>query len=253
MTHALPTAQRSMPWSRSCSPSWAWPSIPSPVPPPLHQLPGLFGFWWCFGVGVPFGHQEPPIDGGICHAYFGFWFMFMFSGFYFAISHGSCLVMWFPYPHGILPSVCVMFWFVVLFMCLVLIGYCPVMWFSVLFAHWLVYVMWPLLFSIYSPHVAIRCVRLHAAPRRSAAAWQKQCILVRTFVRLWSALQPPYDHMCHQSTARAKRDQPLRSGAADAQNRLLELWWRHTLFSLVRFCYDKHEVCCVFIRTIKFQ
>ncbi len=46
--------------------------------------------------------------GGICHAYFGFWFMFMFSGFYFAISHGSCLVMWFPYPHGILPSVCVM-------------------------------------------------------------------------------------------------------------------------------------------------
>ncbi len=99
----------------------------------------------------------------------------------------------------------------------------------------------------------IRCVRLHAAPRRSSAAWQKQCILVRTFVRLWSALQPPYDHMCHQSTARAKRDQPLRSGAAVAQNRLLKPWWRHTLFSLVRFCDDKHEVCCLFILSIKLQ
>ncbi len=41
----------------------------------------------------------------------------------------------------------------------------------------------------------IRLVRLHAALQESAAAWQKQCILVRTFVRLWSALQPPYDHV----------------------------------------------------------
>ncbi len=95
-----------------------------------------------------------------------------------------------------------------------------------------------------------RLVRLHAAPQRSAAAWQKQCILVRTFVRLWSALQPPYSHMCHQSTARAKRDQPQRSDAAVAQNRLRKPWWRHTLFSLVRFCDD--IMCWVFILTIQF-
>ncbi len=95
-----------------------------------------------------------------------------------------------------------------------------------------------------------RLVRLHAAPQRPSAAWQKQCILVRTFVRLWSALQPPYSHMWHQSTARAKRDQQPRSGAAGAQNRLRKPWWRHTLFSLVRFCDDKHEVCWVFILTI---
>ncbi len=37
-----------------------------------------------------------------------------------------------------------------------------------------------------------RLIRLHAAPQRSAAAWQKQCILVITFVRLWLALQSPY-------------------------------------------------------------
>ncbi len=76
-----------------------------------------------------------------------------------------------------------------------------------------------------SPYFDFRLVRLHAAPQRSAATWQKQCILVRTFVRLWLALPPPYDHMCHQSTARAKRDQPPRSGAAVAQNRLRKPWW----------------------------
>ncbi len=137
------------------------------------------------------------------------------------------------HPYVFLPSVCVMFWLVALVMFIV--------------SHWLVCVMWPLLFGIYSPHVANRLVGLHAALQRSAAAWQKQCILVRTFVWLWSALQPPYDHMCHQSTARAKRDQPPRSGAAVAQNQLREPWWRHTLFSLVRFCDDKHDCCmCLF-------
>ncbi len=69
---------------------------------------------------------------------------------------------------------------------------------------------------------ALRLVRLHAAAQRLAAAWQKQCILGRTFVRLWSALQPPYDYMCHQSIARAKRDQPLRSGTTVGQNWLQE-------------------------------
>ncbi len=142
-------------------------------------------------------------------------------------------------PLQVEHTLCVMLWLVALVMCLV--------------SHWLVCVMWPLLFGVYSPCVAFRLVRLHAVPQRSAAAWQKQCILVRTFVRLWSALQPPYDHMCHQSTARAKRDQPPRSGAAVAQNRLREPWWRHTLFSLVRFCDNKHEVCCMFILTIQFQ
>ncbi len=33
-----------------------------------------------------------------------------------------------------------------------------------------------------------RLVRLHAPPQSSAAAWQKQCILVRTFVLFWSSL-----------------------------------------------------------------
>ncbi len=59
--------------------------------------------------------------------------------------------------------------------------------------------------------------------QRSAAALQKQCILVRTFVPLWSALQPPCNHMCHQSTAKAERDQQPRPGAAVAQNQLQSL------------------------------
>ncbi len=66
----------------------------------------------------------------------------------------------------------------------------------------------------------------------------------------WSEMQPPYNHMCHQSTARARRDQPPRSGAAVAQNRLRNPWWRHTILSLVRFCDDKHNVCCVFILSV---
>ncbi len=56
-----------------------------------------------------------------------------------------------------------------------------------------------------------------------------QCILVRKFVWIWLALQPPYDHICHQSTARAKWDQPPRSGAAVAQNQPWKPWWWHLI------------------------
>ncbi len=78
-----------------------------------------------------------------------------------------------------------------------------------------------------------RLARLHGAPQRSTAAWQKQCILVRTSVQLWSALQPPYDRMCHQSTERAKRDQSCscsKSAAALMKTHFIPigqiLWWQ---------------------------
>ncbi len=94
----------------------------------------------------------------------------------------------------------------------------------------------------------------YAVQQRSAAAWQKQCILVGTFVRLWSALQLPYDHMCHQSTTRAKRDRRWGQALQLLKIGCKSPWWRHTLFSLVRCCDNKHEVCCeCFILTINFQ
>ncbi len=59
-----------------------------------------------------------------------------------------------------------------------------------------------------------RLVRLHAAPQRSAAAWQKQCILVRKFVRLWSALQPPCAQMCHVIKVPWEQTETSRLGQA---------------------------------------
>ncbi len=72
----------------------------------------------------------------------------------------------------------------------------------------------------------VRLVRLHATPQDRN---QKQCNLVRKFVWIWSALQLPYNHIWHQSTAKAKRYQLLRSGAAVAQNQLQKPWWHFIL------------------------
>lgn len=58
--------------------------------------------------------------------------------------------------------------------------------------------------------------------------------------------------MCHQSSTRAKRDQPP-IGTAVAQNRLRKPlhFTQHTLFSLVRFCDEKEDdVLHVFLRQV---
>ncbi len=86
----------------------------------------------------------------------------------------------------------------------------------------------------HDPSEIIRLVRIHATSQWSAAAWQKQCILVRKCVWLWCcnslritcAIKVP---------ARAKRDQPPRSGAAVAQHQLWEFWTVWYMLTLARY------------------
>ncbi len=74
-------------------PSRAWPSIPPPVPPPLHHPPGLFG------LGVLLGSQEPPLEGRICKVCFWIVSFSCFHVFYFGVEAWSPFVSCFPCPH----------------------------------------------------------------------------------------------------------------------------------------------------------